>query len=98
MQPANLSPAFSISCVSAREQMPAASHCSRLLLFTVLGSRCWQALWAAWNRELLTLSRCGLVFGSAPLPDGSGKAGTPWERMLLEKPTADGELADPLAS
>src|SRR5215472_6150324 len=46
MQAANLSPPFSISCVSARVQMPAASHCSSALLFTVLGSRCWQALWA----------------------------------------------------
>jgi hypothetical protein len=50
----------------------------------VAGSKCWQALRAAWNRESLTPSSCELVFGIAPLLAGSGKPGTPWERMQWE--------------
>jgi hypothetical protein len=43
------------------------------------GSRCTQASSAALSRELLTPSCCAV--GNFPLPDGSGKFATPWERM-----------------
>ena len=53
------------------------------------GSRCAQALWAAWNWELLTPSCCRLTLGNplanSLLLSGSGNFGTPWERMQWEK-------------
>jgi hypothetical protein len=60
-------------------------------------SSCAQALWATWNRELPTPTCCGVTFGTPPLLVGSGKSGTPCERMQREKATADGESADPPA-
>src|SRR6476660_8904792 len=61
------------------------------------GSRCRQALCAARNRELSTPSCCSPTFGIAPPRPGSGKLGTPPERMQWEKASAcadalDGEL------
>jgi hypothetical protein len=54
------------------------------------GSRCWQAVWAAWTRELLAPSCCGvsLDLSNAPLLSGSGQFGTRWERMQPAKATA----------
>jgi hypothetical protein len=46
-----------------------------------LGSRYAQAVYAAWNCELLTPSSSRLVLGIAPLLVGSGNLGTPCERM-----------------
>ena len=80
---------------SARRSAPAApglrtvaglSHCwSELALSDppLAGIRCWQALWAAWSWVLLTPSSCAVAFGGTPLV-GSGKFGTPWERMQWE--------------
>src|SRR5437762_9125200 len=48
-------------------------------------SRDAQAFWADSNSELLTPSCCGPTFGRAPLLSGSGKFGTPCERMQREK-------------
>ena len=48
------------------------------------GAGSGSAFWAAWNWELLTPSCCGVTFGNAPLLLGSGKFGTPWERMQRE--------------
>ena len=44
-----------------------------------LGSRLWQDPSAAWYWELLTPSCCAV--GNFPLPAGSGKLSTPWDRM-----------------
>ncbi len=56
-------------------------------LLPALGSRCAQALWAAWYWELLTPSCSRLTLGN-PLANsllllGSGYFGTPWDRMQL---------------
>ena len=51
-------------------------------------SSCAQALWAAWSWEVLTPTCCGVTLGTPPLLVGSGKAGTPCERMQWEKATA----------
>src|SRR4029077_1106450 len=53
-----------------------------------------QARWAAWNREVLTPTCCGVTLGTPPRLAGSGKSGTPWERMHWEKATA-WELTSP---
>src|SRR5262249_38805120 len=58
------------------------------------GSTLRQAAWAAWNRELLTPSCCGDGFGTAPPPPGSGKFGTPCERMQRETASAPLPCAD----
>jgi hypothetical protein len=50
-------------------------------------SRCAQALWATWNWELLTPTCCEVTLGTPPLRVGSGKFGTPCERMQWEKAT-----------
>ncbi|HTA02222.1 MAG TPA: hypothetical protein VK802_17705 [Streptosporangiaceae bacterium] len=50
----------------------------------LVGYRSWQAVWAAWSWELLTPRCCELAFGTPPLLGGSGKFGTPWERMQWE--------------
>src|ERR1700730_5218601 len=60
------------------------------------GSRCWQALWADWSWELLTPSCCEGSLGVAPLLSGSGKFGTPLERMQWEKAICR-EFVDPPA-
>ncbi len=60
----------------------------------VFGSRCWQALWAGWNRGLLTRGTT-LSFGISPLLLGSGKLDSPWERMQPEKASAPLCCADP---
>jgi hypothetical protein len=62
-----------------------------------VGRRPWQAVWAAWNCELLTPSCGRLTFGSPPLPAGSGNLDTPWERMQAEKTSHPfcGEAAEP---
>ena len=41
--------------------------------------------WVDWNLELLTPSCCELSFGSSPLLLGSGKLGTPFERIQRAK-------------
>jgi hypothetical protein len=49
------------------------------------GSRCKQDCWAATKRDWLTLSCCGVTFGIPPLlAVGSGKLGTPCERIQAE--------------
>ena len=80
-------PAVNICCTNACGQSPYDSHCWACCRNDrLLGSRCWQARWAAWYWELLTPSCCGFpaVFETAPLLSGSGKFGTPWERMQPE--------------
>ena len=57
------------------------------------GSRCRQALRAAWNRELLTPSCCRLGL-AVPLPSGSGYFDTPLERMQPAKASAPFACAD----
>jgi len=48
-------------------------HCvSEAMNVWLLGSRCWQAVRAAWNWELLTPKACGLPLGRLPLLLGSG--------------------------
>jgi hypothetical protein len=83
---ANLSPALSICCTKARGQSPVVTHCWACCWNDppVTGSRCWQARWVAWSWELLTPICCALAFGTCPLLVGSGKFGTPWERMQWE--------------
>src|ERR1700722_2646843 len=66
-------------------------------MLPVSGSRCWHAFRAAWSWELLTPSCCAVSLGTPPLLLGSGKYGTPCERMQPEKATADWERADPPA-
>jgi hypothetical protein len=69
----------------AGEQLSAVMHCWACCWNDpVLGSTFAQALAAAWNRELLTPSCCALVLGSPPPLGGSGKFGTPLERMHWE--------------
>jgi DNA-binding response OmpR family regulator len=53
----------------------------------VLGSRCWQALWATGNSGLLA-SGTTWVFGIVPSVPGSGKLDSPWERMQRENASA----------
>jgi hypothetical protein len=43
-----------------------------------------QARWAAWNRELLTPTCCGVTLGTPPPLVGSGKSGTPCARTQWE--------------
>src|SRR5215472_16992890 len=85
MHPLNRRMPVSSCCVSAAESWP----------LSPAGSRCRQALSAAWYRELLTPSCWAL--GNFPLPDGSGKFGTPFERMHREKATSwvSAELPEP---
>src|SRR6188472_1833148 len=66
----------------AKSSMPLSVCCTWVL---VDRSRCAQALWAAWNCELLTPSCCMVTLGIAPLLSGSGNCDTPWERMQPEK-------------
>jgi hypothetical protein len=47
-------------------------------------SSCAQARWATWNRGLLTPTCRGVTLGTPPLRAGSGKSGTPCERMQWE--------------
>src|SRR5262249_10110690 len=55
------------------------------------GSRCSQALSAAGNRGLLAASWCTVSLRlRPPTRCGSGKLGTPWERMQREKATSCG--------
>ena len=64
------------------------------------GSRCPQACVAAWKRRLPAASSTWL-FGHTPLLSGSGKFGTPSERMQWEKASGweigDWELGEPAA-
>ena len=86
MHTANLRPEVSIRCTTACGQSPASTHCWACCCNDppVAGSRRWQALWPAWSWEVLTPSSCALTLGSVPLLSGSGKFGTPWERMQWE--------------
>src|ERR1700731_915692 len=69
------------------------------------GSRRWQPFSAAWYWELLTPSCCAVGnFALVAPASGSGKFGTPFERMHWEKarseglaaPAALGELLEPV--
>jgi hypothetical protein len=73
-------------CTMACGQSPVSSHCRSEALSDppLFGYRGWQALWAACNWELLTPKSCASPFGIAPPLPGSGKVGTPWERMQAE--------------
>src|SRR6266567_6548894 len=86
MHRGNLRMPFITRCTMACGQTPVSSHCTSEAVSAppLLGYRCWQAVWAAWSWELLTPSSCALVFGTCPLLVGSGKFGTPWERMQWE--------------
>jgi hypothetical protein len=69
----------------ANPRMPLIICCiSAWLTSPLFGSRCAQAVCAVWYWELLTPSCCAVTFGISPLPLGSGKFGTPWERMQAE--------------
>src|SRR6266702_123967 len=59
------------------------------------GSRCWQVWVAAWYWELLPATWFRVVLLN-PLLLGSGKLGTPWERMHWAK-ASRWEVADPPA-
>src|ERR1022692_2740551 len=78
------------ACTNACGQSPVSSHGPSESLLSpppdppLSGYRCWQAVWAAWSWELLTPSSCALVFGTCPVPAGSGNFGTPCERMQWE--------------
>src|SRR5580704_3932641 len=78
------------ACTNACGQSPVSSHCPIESFVStppdppLFGYRCWQAVWAAWSWEVLTPSSCALAFGTCPLLGGSGKFGTPWERMHWE--------------
>src|SRR5215470_18356543 len=63
------------------------------------GSRFWQAPVTALIRDTLTPSCRGLEPGNFPMKDGggSGKFGTPCERIQREKASADGGPAGPPA-
>src|SRR6185437_11216107 len=47
-----------------------------------------QAVWAVRKRESLTPTCCGVTLGTPPRLAGSGKSGTPCDRMQREKATA----------
>jgi hypothetical protein len=69
----------------AKLRMPFIARCiTPRLTPPLLGSRCAQAVWAVWYRESLTPNCCAVPFGIVPLLSGSGKLGTPWERMQAE--------------
>jgi signal transduction histidine kinase len=76
------------------------SSCRTSVWFGALppfGSRCWQAFWAVWYREVLTPRSCALGNFAVTWPGrGSGKLGTPFERMQREKATS-WEFSDPAA-
>ena len=82
----NLRMALVTCCTIAGGQLPVSSHCRREAPREplLLGYRCWQARWAAWSCELLTPSCCELALGTSRLLGGSGKSGTPLERMQRE--------------
>jgi hypothetical protein len=61
----------------------------------LFGSRRAQAVRAVWYCEALTPSCCADSFAIAPLPSGSGKLGTPCERMHWENLTADVAAGEP---
>jgi len=80
-------------------RMPLSSCCTSAWLGALppFGSRCWQAFWAAWYREVLTPRSCALGNLAATWPGrGSGKFGTSFERMQREK-ASSWELTDPPA-
>src|SRR5258708_25915307 len=96
---ANLRMPVRTCCTMACGQSPVSSHCMSDAVSDppLAGYKRWQAVWAAWSWELLTPSACASALGTCPLLAGSGKVGTPWERMQDEQATADGELDDPAA-
>jgi hypothetical protein len=70
----------------AKLRMPSIARCiTAWLTSPLLGSRRAQAVCAVRYSELLTPSCCAVSFWMTPLPLGSGKFGTPCERMHWEK-------------
>ena len=70
---------------SAKLRMPRIASCiSASLTPPLFGSRCAHAVWAVWYWESPTPNCCAVPFGIVPLLLGSGKLGTPWERMQAE--------------
>ena len=71
---ANFLPSVSACCTTACGQSPVSRHCvsEAVNVVSLLGSRCRQAVRAAWNWELLTPKACALPFGRLPLKLGSG--------------------------
>src|SRR6266540_5939149 len=69
------------------------------VIWPPLGSRCAQALWAAWYWELLTPNCSGSTLfnplGNSLLLLASGNFGTPCERMQREWASAFWEFVDP---
>ena len=76
-----------ICSTSAAGQLPSIRQSASCVSDPPVGRRPTQAVWAAWNWELLTPSCGKLTFGSSPLLAGSGNFDTPWERMQAEKAT-----------
>ena len=79
-------------------RMPVSSCCTSAggnWWLALAGSRCWQSFCALSYWELLTPSCCAL--GNFESLDGSGKFGTPCERMHWEKASSE-EFPDPPAS
>jgi len=74
MHPAKFREPLHACCISAWDNPP----------WSLFGSRSPQALVAAWYWELLTPSCCAVSLEIDPLLSGSGKLGTPWERMHWE--------------
>lgn len=70
------------------ENLSARDASRRCCSTDAVGSKCWQALWAAWYRELLAASWLRVTLLKTPLLLGSGKFGTPFERMQWEKASA----------
>jgi hypothetical protein len=86
MHRANIRMPFITRCTMAGGQSPVSSHCmsEARIAPPSLGYRRWQARWAVWSWEPLTPSCCASAFGTSPLLGGSGKFGTPFERMQWE--------------
>jgi hypothetical protein len=73
---------LSAFCTTAAGQSPVFSH--SWIDPPVVGYKGWQAVSAAWNWESLTPKCCASPLGTPPPLGGSGKFGTPCDRMQVE--------------
>jgi hypothetical protein len=71
-----------------RENLSACARTCCCWVAETVGHRDLQACCAAWSWESPTPTCWRLSFGTSPPRVGSGKFGTPWERMQREKATA----------